>query len=388
METEKLYYTDPFLKKFTATVLSCDMVKSGWNVVLDRTAFYPEGGGQPADQGSLGNVNVLDVHEKDGVVFHICVNPVEIGERVACTLDWTRRFDHMQQHSGEHILSGILCESYHCDNVGFHMGSDTVTIDYNTDISWEQALEAERRANNYIYADVPIEITYPSREELKSIDYRSKKELTGQVRIVRFPGADCCACCGTHVLRSGQVGIIKILSCQKFRDGVRMEILCGRRALDFLSKTWEQNRAVGQRLSVKGIDTAAAVERLETELNFAKARQTQLEDDLFARIAAEQVGKEDVVLFQPLLRPDGVRKLADAVGRTCGGFAAVFAGENRQYQYALLRSDGGDISSLVKSLNTALRGRGGGRNGFAQGSVQSDRAEIEAFFKTYHNKIP
>ena len=383
METEKLYYADPFLKDFTAKILSCGAVKTGWEVVLDRTAFYPEGGGQPADQGMLGGVKVLDVHEKGGRVFHICENPVEIGETVTGRIDWARRFDHMQQHSGEHILSGILCQAHRCDNVGFHMGADTVTIDYNTDISWEQALEAERRANDYLYADVPIEISYPSREELKSIDYRSKKELTGQVRIVRFPGADCCACCGTHVLRSGQVGLIKILSCQTFRDGVRMEILCGRRALDYLSKTWEQNRAVGQQLSVKIFDTAASVERLETELNAAKARKTQLEDELFSRIAAEQTGKGDVVLFQPPLRPDGVRKLADAVSRTCGGLAAVFAGEARQYQYALIRADGEDISPLVKDLNTALRGRGGGRNGFAQGSVQSGRAEIETFFKAF-----
>ncbi|WP_352414987.1 alanyl-tRNA editing protein [Oscillibacter ruminantium] len=381
METEKLYYADPFLKEFTATVMDCQPLKSGFSVVLDRTAFYPEGGGQPADQGTLNGVSVIDVHEKNGVVFHNCEKPVEIGETVSGVIDWARRFDHMQQHSGEHILSGILCETFHCDNVGFHMGTDTITIDYNAEISWEQVLEAERRANDYIYADVPIEITFPSREALQTIDYRSKKELTGQVRIVRFPGADCCACCGTHVLRSGQVGLVKILSSQKFREGVRMEILCGRRALEFLSKNWEQNRAVGQRLSVKAFETAAAVERLEAELNAAKARQTQLEDEVFASLAEQQTGKGDVILFQPPLRPDGVRKLADAVGKTCCGLAAVFAGEDGQYAYALVRSDGEDISPLVKALNAALHGRGGGRNGFAQGSVQSSRVEIEAFWK-------
>lgn len=381
METEKLYYADPFLKEFTATVMDCQPLKSGFSVVLDRTAFYPEGGGQPADQGTLNGVSVIDVHEKNGVVFHNCEKPVEIGETVSGVIDWARRFDHMQQHSGEHILSGILCETFHCDNVGFHMGADTITIDYNVEISWEQVLEAERRANDYIYADIPIEITFPSREALQTIDYRSKKELTGQVRIVRFPGADCCACCGTHVLRSGQVGLVKILSCQKFREGVRMEILCGRRALEFLSKNWEQNRAVGQRLSVKAFETAAAVERLEAELNAAKARQTQLEDEVFASLAEQQTGKGDVILFQPPLRPDGVRKLADAVGKTCCGLAAVFAGEDGQYAYALVRSDGEDISPLVKALNAALHGRGGGRNGFAQGSVQSSRVEIEAFWK-------
>lgn len=381
METEKLYYADPFLKEFTATVMDCQPLKSGFSVVLDRTAFYPEGGGQPADQGTLNGVSVIDVHEKNGVVFHNCEKPVEIGETVSGVIDWARRFDHMQQHSGEHILSGILCETFHCDNVGFHMGADTITIDYNAEISWEQVLEAERRANDYIYADVPIEITFPSREALQTIDYRSKKELTGQVRIVRFPGADCCACCGTHVLRSGQVGLVKILSCQKFREGVRMEILCGRRALEFLSKNWEQNRTVGQRLSVKAFETAAAVERLEAELNAAKARQTQLEDEVFVSLAEQQTGKGDVILFQPPLRPDGVRKLADAVGKTCCGLAAVFAGEDGQYAYALVRSDGEDISPLVKALNAALHGRGGGRNGFAQGSVQSSRVEIEAFWK-------
>lgn len=383
METEKLYYADPFLKEFTAKVLTCEAVKSQWAVTLDKTAFYPEGGGQPADHGTLGGANVLDVQEKDGVLFHICDASLEIGQTVTGTLDWARRFDHMQQHSGEHILSGILCEIHRCDNVGFHMGADTVTIDYNADISWEQALEAERRANEYIWADVPIDISFPTPEELKSIDYRSKKALTGQVRIVAFPGADCCACCGTHVPRSGQVGLVKILSCQKFREGVRLEILCGGRAFALLSATWEQSRAVGRRLSVKPQDAAAAVERLETELNTAKAGLTRLEDALFERIAAQEAGRGNTLLFQPPLRPDGARKLADAVSRTCGGLAAVFAGENGQYQYALLQADGGDIAPLVKALNAALHGRGGGRNGFAQGSVQATQAEIEAFYRRF-----
>lgn len=380
METEKLYYADPFLKEFTAQVLSCEAEKTNWAVILDKTAFYPEGGGQPADHGTLGGANVLDVHEQNGVIFHICDNPVETGRTAVGVLDWGRRFDHMQQHSGEHILSGILCQTHRCDNVGFHMGADTVTIDYNADISWEQALDAERRANEYIWADMPIDIAFPSPEELKSIDYRSKKALTGQVRIVAFPGADCCACCGTHVGRSGQVGLVKVLSCQKFRDGVRIEILCGRRALELLANSWDQNRAVSRELSVKPQETARAVERLESELSAAKAAQSRLEDELFSIIAEGQAGRGDVVLFQPPLRPDGARKLADAVSRTCGGLAAVFAGEDGQYQYALLRADGKDIAPLAKELNAVLRGRGGGRNGFVQGSVQAGKAEIEVFF--------
>ena len=287
----------------------------------------------------------------------------------------------MQQHSGEHICSGLICGRYHCDNVGFHMGTDMVTIDFNADIPWEELLEIEAQANQYIYEDHPIDIQFHQGAELDAIDYRSKKPLEGDVRIVAFPGADCCACCGTHVLRSGQVGLVKFLSVQKFREGVRIELLCGKRALNYLSRTWEQAKTIGQRLSVKPVDAAAAVERLGHELSAAKLRCAQLEESVFAAIAQEQAGKGNVLLFQPPIKPDSVRKLADAAAKTCGGLAAVFAGEGIHYAYALGRADGQDISAQVKAMNAALHGRGGGRNGFAQGSVEAERSAIEAFFK-------
>ena len=381
METEKLYYADPFLKTFTATVLDCQPGKNGFVVTLDRTAFYPEGGGQPADQGTLDGAAVTDVHEKNGVVLHNVDSAVEIGKTVTGVIDWARRFDHMQQHSGEHICSGLICGRCHCDNVGFHMGTDMVTIDFNADIPWEELLEIEAQANQYICEDHPIDIQFHRGAELDAIDYRSKKPLEGDVRIVAFPGADCCACCGTHVLRSGQVGLVKFLSVQKFREGVRIELLCGKRALNYLARTWEQAKTIGQRLSVKPVDAAAAVERLEHELSAAKLRCAQLEESVFAAIAQEQAGKGNVLLFQPPMKPDSVRKLADAAAKTCGGLAAVFAGEGIHYAYALGRADGQDISAQVKAMNAALHGRGGGRNGFAQGSVEAERSAIEAFFK-------
>ena len=381
METEKLYYADPFLKEFTATVLDCQPGKNGYTVTLDRTAFYPEGGGQPADHGTLDGAAVTDVHEKNGVILHNVDRSVEIGKTVTGAIDWGRRFDHMQQHSGEHICSGLICERFRCDNVGFHMGADIVTIDFNADIPWEELLEIEGQANRYIQEDHPIDIQFHRGAELDAIDYRSKKALEGDVRIVAFPGADCCACCGTHVLRSGQVGLVKFLSMQKFREGVRIELLCGQRALDYLSRTWEQAKTIGQHLSVKPVDTAAAVERLEGELSALKMRCAGLEEAVFAGIAAEQAGKGNVLLFQPPMKPDSVRKLADAVSKACGGLAAVFAGEGSHYAYALGRADGQDISAAVKALNGGLHGRGGGRNGFAQGSVEAAQSAIEAFFK-------
>ena len=385
METEKLYYEDPFLRELAGSaVLRCEEAGEAWKIVLDRTVFYPEGGGQPADHGVFKvagrEIPVTDVHEKNGEIVHTCGAPLAPGTFVTGVIDWARRFDHMQQHSGEHIISGILCRLYHCDNVGFHLGTETVTIDYNADITWEQALEAERLANEAVWADRPVEIAFPDPEQLAALEYRSKKELTGQVRIVEFPEADRCACCGTHVNSAGQVGLIKVLSCQKFREGVRMEILCGNRALRYLSAAYEQARSIGQRLSVKPLEAQPAVERLESELSASKDRIADLEQAVFTALADRNAGQGDVLLFQPPMRPDSLRRLADAVGKRCGGLAAVFSGEGDKWSYALVHTEAADIAPLVKKLNQVLRGRGGGRNGFAQGSVQADRKEIEGFF--------
>lgn len=385
METRKRYYEDSGLREFSARVLRCEPAGEFWKVVLDETAFYPEGGGQGADWGVLktpaGEVEVRDVHEKDGVIFHTCGGFVETGAAVTGVVDWNRRFDHMQQHSGEHIISGILCRLYHCDNVGFHLGADTVTIDYNAEISWEQALEAERLANEAVWADRPVEISYPDPETLAALPYRSKKALAGSVRIVEFPEADRCACCGTHVARAGQVGVIKVIACQKFREGTRLEILCGARAYRYLSGVFLQARDAGRRLSVKPLELSGAVDRLEAELDGAKARIAHLEQAAFAAIAEERAGRGDVLVFQPPMRPDSVRRLADEVGKRCGGLAAVFSGEGERWTYALVRAGGEEITPLVKALNQTLQGRGGGRKGFAQGSLAASRESIEEFFK-------
>ena len=381
--TKKLYYDDPFLREFTAQVLSCEAVSEakggGFAVVLDATAFYPEGGGQPADHGTLGGAQVLDVHEKGGVITHLCDAALTPGETVRGAIDWARRFDHMQQHSGEHICSGLICGTIRCDNVGFHMGADVVTIDFNAEISWDALMEIERAANAYIYEDHAVDIQFHRGAELDAIDYRSKKPLDGDVRIVAFPGADCCACCGTHVTRSGQVGIVKFLSCQKFRDGVRIELLCGERAYRYLAAAWEQNLRVAQSLSVKPLQSAAAVERLEDELGALKLRAARLEAQVFAQRAEEYRGAGDVLLFEEDMSPESVRKLCDAVMQVCGGRCAVFAGADGAWKYAVGQLDG-DLRALVKQLNAALSGRGGGKPFFAQGSTQCARREIEAFF--------
>lgn len=378
--SEKLYYQDSFMKEFTATVLSCEKGKEGWQVVLDRTAFYPEGGGQPADHGTLGEAKVTDVREKEGVIVHTCDKELTVGDTVTGVIDWARRFDHMQQHSGEHMVSGIICARYGCDNVGFHLGKDIVTIDFNHDIDPADLPSIEAQANAFIWSDTPINIRFLEGEALRQAEYRSKKFIPGEVRLVAFPGADCCACCGTHVVRSGQVGFIKLLSCQKFREGVRIELLCGKRAFDYLSGTWEQNLAVSRALSAKPLQTAAAVERLQAELESVKLRAASLETADFARKAELYAGKGDVVLFEGAMSADSVRRLCDAVLDKCGGRCAVFAGEDGNFKYAVGIREG-DVRLLVKELNAALNGRGGGKPNFAQGTVAAKESEIKAFFE-------
>ncbi len=381
--TEKLYYNDPFCKTFTATILSCTREKSGYAVTLDRTAFYPEGGGQPADHGVLGGASVTDTREKDGEILHFCDRPLPVGEAVEGEIDWSRRFDFMQQHSGEHIVSGILCGKFHCDNVGFHIGHDLVTIDFNARLTPEDVLEVERLANRYVWEDHPIDISFPSPDQLEALDYRSKKALTGQVRIVAWPGADCCACCGTHVRSSGQVGMIKLVSCQNFREGVRIELAAGGRALDWSNRISRQNTLVSQLLSAKPDATAAAVERLQKELYALHGRVSALEEEDFARKAAQYAGAGDVLLLEPPMSPESLRKLCGAVQAGCGGCCAVFAGEGESYQYAAGCPDR-DLRPLCKELNAALNGRGGGKPAFVQGSVQAGAEAIRGFFGGRH----
>lgn len=381
MATEKLYDQDAHQAQFQATVLSCRPGKHGYDVVLDRTCFYPEGGGQPGDTGVLSSVRVTDTHEAGGEIVHYCEAPLSEGQTVEGTIDYDRRFEFMQLHTGEHILSGVIHRRFGYENVGFHMGADFVTIDLSGMLTPEQVQSVEAEANEWIWKNVPVEVSYPDPDTLKTIPYRSKKELTGQVRIVTIPGADICACCGTHVSNTGEIGLLRIFSCVRFHDGVRLELLCGRRALRYLRALTEQNRQVSGLLSAKPLETAGAVQRLLDAEGALKLRAASLEDAVFTQKAQALAGNGNVLLFEPAMSPDSVRRLTDLVMSACGGRAAVFAGSDEAgYKYAV-GEQGGDLRQLVRELNTALQGRGGGKPFFAQGSVSASRAAIEAFFR-------
>ena len=380
MATEKIYYQDAHQAAFQARVLSCQPGKHGYDVVLDRTCFYPEGGGQPGDTGFLSGVRVTDTHERSDEIVHFCEQPLAEGQTVDGQIDYERRFAFMQLHSGEHILSGVVHRRFGYENVGFHMGADFVTIDFSGMLTPEELSAVEAEANEWVWKNVPIEIAYPDAEALKTIPYRSKKELTGQVRIVTIPSADICACCGTHVSNTGEIGLIKIFSCVKFHEGVRLEILCGMRAYEYVNRLMEQNRKNSALLSAKPTETNAAAERMAEELAGAKYRVSQLENELFSLKAKAYAGESNVLLFESAMSPDAVRRFADAILAGCTGRIAIFAGDDETgYKYALCKKDG-DLRETVKALNAACNGRGGGKPFFAQGSVQASRAQLEAFF--------
>ena len=389
--TEKYFERDAFRTEGEGHILAAeaDTKTGGGRIALDGTVFYPEGGGQPADRGTLtlpdGTVlNVTDVHEHDGIIWHsVDALPESAvpGTAVTGRIDWEWRFDKMQQHTGEHILSGILHQMFGAENVGFHIGAEAVRMDTSVPIPPEGLQAAELAANRIIWQNVPVVITYPTREELAQMTYRSKKEIEGQVRIVTIPGADICACCGTHVSNTGEIGLLRIFSCVRFHDGVRLELLCGRRALRYLRALTEQNRQVSGLLSAKPLETAGAVQRLLDAEGALKLRAASLEDAVFTQKAQALAGNWNVLLFEPAMSPDSVRRLTDLVMSACGGRAAVFAGSDEAgYKYAV-GEQGGDLRQLVRELNTALQGRGGGKPFFAQGSVSASRAAIEAFFR-------
>ena len=379
METRKLYYEDSHRREFTASVLSCEQVKKGYEVILDATAFYPEGGGQACDVGVLGDVRVLDVQERGEAVVHLCDSPLAVDGTVTGAIDWARRFDQMQQHSGEHILSGLIHARTGYHNVGFHVGKGFMEIDFDGPMTLETVLELEREANRAVWANLPVRCWYPSEEELPTVGYRTKKALPWPVRVVEVPGFDKCACCGVHVAQTGEIGIIKVLSVSKFHQGVRIQLLCGSRAYEHLAQIYEQNRQVSQAFSAKVLETGAAATRMNEALAAEKFRANSLEKQVFSQIAESYVNFGNVLRFQPGLDPSAVRDLAEAIASVCGGTAAVLSGEDGNYSVCLV-SRSGDVKELGTAMNKTLNGRGGGKAGYHQGAVRAARSEIEAFF--------
>lgn len=380
MNTRKLYYEDAHLSVFSAKVISCEKTEKGFAVILDATAFYPEGGGQAGDTGTLGRVQVLDTQEQGEQVVHICDGPLTPGETVEGRIDYDTRFLRMQQHSGEHIVSGIINRRWGYHNVGFHMGAESTTIDFDGIIPQEALPELEAEANAAVWANIPLHIWTPDKEELPQVNYRTKRALPWPVRIVEVPRYDTCACCGTHVSATGEIGIIKLFSAVNFRCGTRMEMACGKLAYEILSAAYEQNKQVSQAFSAKPMETGAAAQRMNEVLAQQKYRVIGLERQIFAGIAEGYEGKGNVLHFAEDLDGNALRELTDKIAEKCGGRAAVFCGSDEDgYAYCLASRDG-DLRPFGKEMAAALGGKGGGKPNFQQGRVSANRVTIQAFF--------
>lgn len=389
MLTEKLYETDSYLREFTATVLRCDpltdeqLLSSGaaYGVVLDRTAFFPEGGGQTADTGNLHNAVVLDVQEIDGEIVHFTDVPLMINSVVLGTLNWTQRLRKMQNHTGEHIVSGIVNAQFGWDNVGFHLGAEEVTVDFSGPLSPEEIAMVEYLANRAVAENVPVRAQYPAPEVLEALDYRSKLDTTENVRIVTIEGWDVCACCAPHVSSTGSVGCVKILGSENWKGGVRVRMLCGLDAIDDYNKRLENTARISALLSVPQLDTADAVARL------LAAQQTEREEIgrlkrclVEAKAAAFTHTEGDLLLFENDLDPVGLRNLVNAGMPYADGVCAAFYGSDAEGYRYIIGSAHGNVTTWAKAFNAALGGKGGGSGEMVQGSVKATKEQICAYF--------
>ena len=388
--TEKYFEPDAFRTQCESVILAAepDEKTGGGRIALDGTVFYPEGGGQPADRGTLTlpdgtTLNVTDVHERDGILWHsvdaLPENAVP-GTAVSGCIDWEWRFDKMQQHTGEHILSGILHQMFGAENVGFHIGSEAVRMDTSVPISAEGLRAAELAANRIVWQDVPVLVSYPTREELAALVYRSKKEIEGQVRIVTIPGADVCACCGTHTRTTGQVGQIKILASENYKGGVRLSVVCGARALEAAQAMRARQADIGALLSAKADQTAVAVHRVYDEYTALKFTHFGVCSQLFDALARLANPGEDAIRTVPGLDPDGLHRLAVRLTEATTGLCAALTPTEKGTGYCIAQADG-DVRALTKALNAALNGRGGGKPGICQGSCAAAPEQVEEFLR-------
>jgi len=377
--TERLY-DNGHIRTFSARVLDCRRAGESYEVILDRSAFFPGGGGQEPDTGTIGGAAVTGALERGGAIVHLTDHALEPGAQVDCAVDWQTRFARMQSHSGEHLFSGAVHRLYGFENVGFHMDGDEMTVDFDGRMSPGETARAEELANRLVWEDQPVRVWYPSPEELGTLRYRSKLELTEQVRIVEMEGADICACCAPHVLRTGEIGLIKVLGQMYHRGGTRLRLRCGAAALADCRVKYENAARVSALLSARQEEIADAVERLMREKQGMKDEIYHLKKARNGAVIASLERTEgNICLFFPEMDQDSLREIANAGAARCTGLCAAFSGGDGAWRY-IMASAGVDLRAAAGAINAAISGKGGGSAGMIQGSASADRETIEAFF--------
>ena len=383
MKIERLYEADPYIREFDARVMACEQVKDQYRILLDRTAFFPEGGGQPGDRGMIGEALIKDTHEKDGMIWHYSDRMLNVGSEVHGKIDWDFRFSNMQNHAGEHIVSGLIHGKYGYDNVGFHMGSEAVTLDINGELTKEQVKEIEKEANGAIEANIPIQVFVPEKRVLEQMEYRSKKELDGDVRIVEISGYDRCACCGTHPLRTGEIRLIKILSVQNYKGGVRIAMLAGNRALEDYMDKHESVVDISHLLSAKTGEITGAVERLLKEMADLKYTMVQMKREIMEKKAeAQEITGKAVCVEENEFKGNELREYANMLSERAEKVLAVSGGTDSQRRYVLIDKRGG-AKTLGQEIQKLFGGKGGGSPQMIQGTMSGNFEEIKGWFEQH-----
>ena len=378
--TDRLYYTDSHIQTFEAEVQQCIEDGDGADLILDRTAFFPGGGGQACDTGVLNEQPVRQVYEKNGIIYHRCPKPLPVGSKVVGRIDWETRFRRMQAHSGEHIVSGTVHRDYGWDNVGFHMGSDAITIDFDGEMTCEQLESVERKANEAIWRDTEIHTYILSGKEVRSLEYRSKLELMEDVRIVEIDEVDRCACCAPHVHRTGEIGSIKILSSMRHRGGTRVEMVAGQDAFLEFQKEYKNAVAVSRMLSSKRLEIAEATAALLRQAEELKLQNGNLSRK-YVQVLAETMDFCDGnrCLLENGLPEAARRELVNALKEKTSGYVAVLAGSDTDGYHYIIGSSQVDLKKARNRINEGIAGKGGGSTEMLQGSAIKHFDEISEF---------
>lgn len=378
--TKRLFDEDAYIKKFKAEVLSCSRTKKGWETILDQTAFFPEGGGQDGDTGFIAGIRITDTQEKDGTIIHYAEKEIPAGE-AECVINWEQRFSRMQNHSGEHIVSGLVHKKFGYDNVSFRLTDEETLFRFSGTLSAEDADMIEKEANKAVFSNAEIICEYPPEEVLKNLDYRSKLDLTEGVRIVTIRGYDVCACCAPHVSRTGEIGLIKIIDRFNEKGGTSLRIRCGFSALEDYRKRFNSVLEISRSLSAKQFEVQNAVERLKEENSALSAKTAELTESLLDNLAQSVEETEGNTAVLTELTGDNLRKFADKCKNKCTGIFAALSGDDENgYRYVLV-SGNDDIKEAAAEANKALNGRGGGRGAMAQGKYDAPLEEIKRYFE-------
>ncbi len=378
--TEKLYYKNAYISEFEAFVISCEKCHEGFDIVLDKTAFFPEGGGQTSDRGFIENAEVFDVKEIDEIIHHYVKSALNVNKTAHCSVNFEERFEKMQCHTAEHIASGIFHSLYGIENTGFHLGDVFVTFDTSKEVSSEMLLRVESLVNEAVYKNAPITVIYPNCDELKNLEYRSKLDLTDNVRIVNIEGYDTCACCAPHVNFTGEIGYIKFIDCMKHRGGSRITMLAGRRAYNYMKKISEEASGVSVLLSAPVTDIKSECEKLlsaKSEADYKLAGALRACALFFADNLPNC--EKNAVLYYPMLDMDALRLFANKAENKVKGTLVALIGEENNYKYILM-SNLEDFKSIVSSANIALNGKGGGKMPMAMGTYNAGIADIKSHF--------